>query len=152
MFTRLRNLHLLFAAFAALTGSIVESSYASPRPNILFMTADDMHWDSVGVYQSPVKGITPHLDRLAGEGFMFRHAYVQIAILATITETCAKPICSRPSQFKLWIGPISTIHGPPLKRKCIIPIIRIAAPWPPCGIRFRQTMRSNDAWISTSSA
>jgi N-sulfoglucosamine sulfohydrolase len=44
------------------------------------MTTDDMHWDSVGVYHSPVKGITPNLDRLANEGFMFRHAYVQIAI------------------------------------------------------------------------
>jgi len=71
---------ILFAVSAFLTVWAVAPSQANPRPNILFMTADDMHWDSVGVYQSPVKGITPHLDRLAKQGFMFRHAYVQIAI------------------------------------------------------------------------
>ena len=68
----------LFVSILALI--MAAEACAAPKPNILFMTADDMHWDSVGVYQSPVKGITPHLDRLAHEGFMFRHAYVQIAI------------------------------------------------------------------------
>ena len=78
--TRLGKMLLLSAVCASLAVWAIEPSHAAAGPNILFMTADDMHWDSVGVYNSPVKGVTPNLDRLASEGFMFRHAYVQIAI------------------------------------------------------------------------
>jgi len=50
------------------------------RPNILLITADDMHWDSVGAYGCPVAATTPNLDRLAAEGFRFHYAYVPIAL------------------------------------------------------------------------
>ncbi len=80
MLTHLGKMYLSFAVFAFSMVWGAGSSHAGARPNILFMTADDMHWDSVGAYDSPVEGITPNLDRLANEGFMFRHAYVQIAI------------------------------------------------------------------------
>ena len=49
-------------------------------PNILLITADDMSWDSVGVYGCPVEEITPNIDRLASEGIQFDYGYVQIAI------------------------------------------------------------------------
>ena len=54
--------------------------HAGQKPNILFMTADDMHWDSVGVYQSPVNGITPHLDRLLQQGMHFTDAHSGSAV------------------------------------------------------------------------
>lgn len=52
----------------------------SARPNILLITADDMHWDSVGVYGCPVSATTPNIDRLAAEGFRFHYAYVPISL------------------------------------------------------------------------
>lgn len=53
---------------------------ALARPNILLITADDMHWDSVGVYGCPVAATTPNIDRLAAEGFRFHYAYVPISL------------------------------------------------------------------------
>jgi N-sulfoglucosamine sulfohydrolase len=52
----------------------------SARPNILLITADDMHWDSVGAYGCPVSATTPNIDRLAAEGFRFQYAYVPISL------------------------------------------------------------------------
>lgn len=46
-------------------------------PNILFITMDDMNWDSMGAYGSKVADITPHMDSLAREGFRFQYAYNQ---------------------------------------------------------------------------
>lgn len=102
---------LLFAIHVALLAWAIAPSLA--RPNILFMTADDMHWDSVGVYQSPAKGITPHLDRLATEGFMFRHAYVQIAI------------CTPSRQVML-----SGNHSHQTMTRCFTPVERIGPTLP----------------------
>jgi N-sulfoglucosamine sulfohydrolase len=53
---------------------------APGRPNILLITADDMNWNSVGVYNSTVAGTTPNIDRLAAEGMKFDYAYVQLAM------------------------------------------------------------------------
>ena len=53
---------------------------ASARPNLLLITVDDMSRDSVGSFGSPIPGITPHIDRLAGEGLSFDQAFVTIAI------------------------------------------------------------------------
>ena len=49
----------------------------SAKPNILFITVDDMNWDSVGAYGCPIPEITPHIDSLATEGMLFERAYVQ---------------------------------------------------------------------------
>ncbi len=56
------------------------STFAKERPNILLITADDMNWNSVGVYNSTVAGTTPHIDRFATEGMKFDYAYVQMAM------------------------------------------------------------------------
>ena len=50
------------------------------RPNIVFITVDDMNCDSVGVYGCPLEGITPAIDSLAETGMRFEHAHVTIAI------------------------------------------------------------------------
>ncbi len=53
---------------------------AAPAVNVLFITLDDMNWDSVGVFGAKVPDTTPNIDRLASEGMRFEHAHVTIAI------------------------------------------------------------------------
>jgi N-acetylglucosamine-6-sulfatase len=44
------------------------------RPNIVFVLVDDLRWDEVGCMGHPfVK--TPHIDRIAREGVLFRNAF-----------------------------------------------------------------------------
>jgi len=57
-----------------------------PRLNILFFTADDMNFDSSGVYGGPIKDLTPNLDRLAAEGLRFRHAYSTVAVCQPVRQ------------------------------------------------------------------
>jgi arylsulfatase A-like enzyme len=44
------------------------------RPNILFITADQMRWDAMGCMGDPVIK-TPNIDRLAARGTLFRNAF-----------------------------------------------------------------------------
>src|SRR6266508_5795968 len=53
---------------------------ADARPNVLLITVDDLNWDSLGVTGSPVRGVSPNIDRLAGEGIRFTNAHVTVAI------------------------------------------------------------------------
>jgi len=73
------NKSKLIPGLLALTTPLMAASEKS-QPNILLLTVDDMNYNSIGVYGSPVKGITPHIDKLASEGMMFEHAYVQCAV------------------------------------------------------------------------
>src|SRR5262249_39718990 len=47
-----------------------------PRPNILFLFADDQRADTIAALGNPVIQ-TPNLDRLARSGLSFNHAYMQ---------------------------------------------------------------------------
>ncbi len=78
----MRNIHLFIVlVIAAMTCvSCQETGGERAHPNILLITADDMSWNSVGVYQSTVAGTTPHIDRLAREGIHFDYAYVPLAM------------------------------------------------------------------------
>lgn len=67
----------------------VHSAKAAP-PNVLFIAVDDLnHW--VGHLKRNSQTVTPHLDRLAGWGVSFAHAY------------CAAPACN-PSRAALMSG------------------------------------------------
>lgn len=61
----------------------------SDRPNILLITSDQQHWDTLGVTNPRIR--TPHLDRLAAEGTRFERAY------------CSNPVCS-PSRASIITG------------------------------------------------
>ena len=61
----------------------------SNRPNILLITSDQQHWDTLGVTNPRIR--TPHLDRLAREGVRFQRAY------------CSNPVCS-PSRSSIITG------------------------------------------------
>lgn len=67
------------------------------RPNIIFILADDVRWDDLGATGHPfVK--TPHLDRVAREGVMFRQAFATTVI------------CS-PSRANILTGLHTHTHG-----------------------------------------
>jgi N-sulfoglucosamine sulfohydrolase len=53
---------------------------AAPRLNVLFITADDMNYDTPGFTGCLTPDITPNLDRLASQGLRFVHAHVTVAV------------------------------------------------------------------------
>ena len=68
-----------------------------PKPNIVFILADDM-----GAWSMRCAGLsdieTPHIDRLAAEGARFEHFF------------CASPVCS-PARASLLTGRVPSAHG-----------------------------------------
>ena len=71
----MKSLFPLLCVLGALCGSILS---AADKPNILFITVDDMSCDSVGAFGCPVPEITPHMDKLAAAGLRFERAHVQV--------------------------------------------------------------------------
>ena len=78
-----------------LLGAAVGAGGATPRPNIVFILADDLGAESVGCYGGaaykdlgPIK--TPHLDALARDGMRFTHCF-------------STPVCS-PARAELMTG------------------------------------------------
>jgi len=80
--------HTLFllTALAVLPGPIHAADSSIRRPNIVFITADDMNHDSSDVYGGPIKNLTPNLDRLAGDGMRFQYAYSTVAVCQPVRE------------------------------------------------------------------
>ncbi len=66
-------------------------------PNILFFFTDQQRWDTVGAYGQPLP-VSPHLDRMAGEGVLLRNAF-----------TC-QPVCG-PARSCLQTGKYATETG-----------------------------------------
>lgn len=70
---------------------------AADRPNVLFVLCDDLRQDALGCYGSKdVK--TPHIDRLANEGVLFKNAF------------CTTSLCS-PSRASILSGLYAHAHG-----------------------------------------
>ncbi|HKA15459.1 MAG TPA: sulfatase [Myxococcota bacterium] len=83
MISRRRFLQGLGAGAAAAALSSCFSKKRAPagdRPNILFLTADDMGWDSPGCFGGLAPEITPHLDALAASGMRFARAHINISV------------------------------------------------------------------------
>ena len=66
------------------------------RPNILLITSDQQHWDTLGFANPQLQ--TPNLDRLAGQGTVFTRAY------------CPNPTCS-PTRASIITGLYPSQHG-----------------------------------------
>ena len=66
----MNRVHATLLALFALCGTAT----AAERPNVLFLFADDMRADSIGVLGNPTVK-TPHLDSLVKRGFALRNAY-----------------------------------------------------------------------------
>lgn len=67
-------LHALTTLLLA-SPAVLHAADEPRKLNFLFITADDMNYDSAGCYGCPVKDLTPNLDRLAAEGIRFHYAY-----------------------------------------------------------------------------
>ncbi|MEO1616088.1 MAG: sulfatase [Planctomycetota bacterium] len=65
---------LILALCYCLKTSVLLSSESTP-PNFVLIIADDMNWDDSGAYGHPAIR-TPHIDALAREGLLFKHAYL----------------------------------------------------------------------------
>jgi arylsulfatase A-like enzyme len=69
---------------------------AMKQPNILLITSDQQHWNTLGVINSKIK--TPALDRLCREGTRFNRAY------------CPNPTCT-PTRASIITGQYPSQHG-----------------------------------------
>lgn len=65
--------HILATLLAALAFSQVNAASA-PRPNIVYLLADDLGWGDVGFHGSEIK--TPNIDKLAASGVKLDSFYV----------------------------------------------------------------------------
>ena len=76
---------------------VAQSDRQRRSPNIIFILIDDLRWDDLGVAGHPfVK--TPNIDRIAGEGALFRNAFI------------TAPLCS-PSRASFLTGQYAHTHG-----------------------------------------
>ncbi|WP_409343839.1 sulfatase [Paenibacillus sp. MBLB4367] len=66
------------------------------KPNILLITSDQQHWNTIGAFQPELS--TPNLDRLVREGTTFTRAY------------CPNPTCT-PSRSSIITGQYPSQHG-----------------------------------------
>ncbi|UVI33766.1 sulfatase family protein [Paenibacillus spongiae] len=66
------------------------------RPNILLITSDQQHWNTIGAFNPELR--TPNLDRLAREGSTFNRAY------------CPNPTCT-PTRASMITGKYPSQHG-----------------------------------------
>lgn len=74
-----------------------QTDNTASRPNIVFVLIDDLRWDDLGCMGHPfVK--TPHIDRIAREGALFRNAFA------------TTPLCS-PSRASFLTGQYAHTHG-----------------------------------------
>jgi arylsulfatase A len=80
--TLFRSCTLLSASLAAVVGSRVAPLQAAepPKPNIVYILADDLGYGDVGCYNPASKIPTPDIDRLAKEGVRFTDAHSPSAV------------------------------------------------------------------------
>ena len=122
----MRTLHsALFLLLLSIWGQFSEARAAdtadAPRPNVLFLFADDQRADTIAALGNPVIR-TPNLDRLVRSGVAFNRAYMQGSM---------QPATCVPSRAMLlsWGGPCSTSTksssamrlGPPLLERRATP-------------------------------
>ena len=95
-----------FSLFCGLASLLVAGNALAEQPNILLITADDLSWESVGVYGCPVEDTTPNIDRLASEGIQFDYGYVQIYIynpwVDGVTEVHNSDYTGSPTLLAMW--------------------------------------------------
>jgi arylsulfatase len=78
----------LAAASALSSTASIKMAQAQPvpsgqQPNIVVITADDIGWSNIGVYnQGIMAGRTPNLDRMASEGMRFTDYYAEASCTA----------------------------------------------------------------------
>lgn len=83
--TRHVQLAVCMAVFASVLGAFGEETWGrtarDERPNIVWIMADDLGYAELGCYGQQVIR-TPHIDRLAAEGMLFRQFYAGATVCA----------------------------------------------------------------------
>jgi arylsulfatase A-like enzyme len=90
---------------------------AAPKPNIVFILADDLGWADVGCYGADLHE-TPNLDRLATEGVRFSQAYSMSVCSPTRAAIMTGKHAAR---LHITIWREGTFDKPDLRRKLIPP-------------------------------
>ncbi|MHB8898937.1 MAG: sulfatase family protein [Thermoguttaceae bacterium] len=85
----LTGLFLLLGALAASAGTAPAAESPAPRPNILFLMADDVGWGDFQCYNPDGKIPSPNIDRLARDGMRFTDAHTPAALCAPTRYTVA---------------------------------------------------------------
>lgn len=57
------------------------------KPNVLIVTVDDMTFNSVGIFGCKLPGITPNIDKLAGQGIRFTYAFNNTAVCQPVRQS-----------------------------------------------------------------
>src|SRR6476659_10025789 len=95
------KLAVRFTALVLIAASPASAQPSPPRPNIVYIVADDLGWKDVGFHGSDIK--TPNLDRLAASGTELEQFYV----LPLCTPTRAAFMTGRyPFRYGLQTGAI----------------------------------------------
>ena len=68
------------------------------RPNIVLIISDQFRWDCVGAMGLNPMNLTPNLNRMAGQGVLFRSAF------------CNQPVCA-PARGSIFTGQYPVKHG-----------------------------------------
>lgn len=80
MTTTVNGRIICLSVLAAAGAVLPANAQNSKRPNVLFITADDLNYSSVGCFGCKVPGSTPNIDALAGQGLRFAYGYVNVAV------------------------------------------------------------------------
>ena len=66
-----------FLCILCCLAGLLHASAKQQALNVLFITMDDMNYDSIASYGCEIPDISPHIDSLAEQGFRFEFAYNQ---------------------------------------------------------------------------
>jgi arylsulfatase A-like enzyme len=92
-------IRILIAALFALA-PLTSLEAAPPRPNVLFLFADDQRPDTIAALGNPIIK-SPHLDRLARTGIAFNRAYMQGAMNGATCIPSRAMLLSGQSLFRI---------------------------------------------------
>ncbi len=86
---------------------------AAPKPNIIFLLADDQRFDTIAALGNPeIK--TPNLDKLVGRGFHFTNTYCQGSMIPAVCAPSRTMILTGRSLFRIPNPQAKTYDGPTL--------------------------------------
>lgn len=89
------------------------SEAAGPKPNIVFVLADDQRFDTIAALGNPeIK--TPNLDKLVAKGFTFTNAYCQGSMIPAVCAPSRTMILTGRSLFRIPTPQAKTYDGPTL--------------------------------------
>src|SRR3954468_18250251 len=114
--TPLRLTLLVLSLFGSGAATSWAANVSPPRPNVLFILADDMGWGDVGFHGSEIK--TPNIDRLAAAGARLEQFYVQ----PVCSPTRAAFLTGRyPMRYGLHVGVVRpwATYGLPLNERLL---------------------------------